>query len=58
MDQKTAHLAETMNHMHTIYPVSNLTLKKKMNKAYTEKVNSNPLKILTLMNGGAEKLRE
>ena len=58
MDLKTAHLAHTINHMNTIYPVSNLAFKKRMNKEYAEKTNNNPFKILTLMNGGAEKLRE
>lgn len=58
MDLKTAHLAQTINHMNTIYPVSNISFKKRINKEYSEKTNNNPFKILTLMNGGAEKLRE
>lgn len=58
MDIKTRSLAQTLNHMNNIYPLSNLSLKKKFNNAYNERSENNSTKILTLMNGGQEKLRE
>lgn len=58
MDYQTANLANTMNHMQQIYPLSTLSLQKKLNKNYTEKANGNSLKIMTLMNGENERLRE
>lgn len=58
MDYQTANLAKTMNHMQQIYPMSTLSLQKKLNKNYTEKASGNSLKIMTLMNGENERLRE
>ena len=58
MDYQTANLARTMNHMQQIYPLSNLSMQKKMNRNYNEKANGNALKIMALMNGENERLRE
>ena len=58
MDNVTASMANTVDHMQRIYPGSTLSYQKKANKLLREKAQNNSLKIVSLMDGRRESHRE